>query len=143
MTDAYPYPSSAAVTALMKGNRRSDTRPERALRSELHSRGLRFRKDYLIANASVRVKTDIVFPRAKVAIFVDGCFWHSCPKHGHRPRANTHYWDAKLARNVQRDRRVTAALERAGWMVLRFWEHEPIELTAAVVAEAVSSRGSG
>jgi DNA mismatch endonuclease (patch repair protein) len=136
----YPHPSSAAVTALMKGNRRADTRPERALRSELHRRGLRFRKDMLIAEEGVRVKADIVFPRRRLAVFVDGCFWHGCQEHGRRPRVNARYWEAKLARTRQRDERVTKALSAAGWTVLRFWEHEPMVDDADLIMERLAAQ---
>lgn len=134
----YPHPTSAAVTAAMKGNRRAGTKPEVALRSALHACGLRFRKDYMVTAADgTRAKVDVVFTRARVAIFMDGCFWHGCPEHGHTPKANTHYWEPKLARNRQRDRRVTSALERDGWTVLRFWEHEPLTRVVKQVVAAV------
>jgi len=122
----YPHPTSAAVTAQMKGNRRTDTRPEVALRSALHARGMRFRKDYKVPVPGGRAtRGDVVFPRAGVVVFVDGCFWHGCPEHGHVPRTNSHYWPAKLKRNRARDDRVTTALERDGWTVVRIWEHVP------------------
>lgn len=111
----------------MKGNRRADTRPELALRSALHAQGLRFRKDFqLRTSAGSRVKVDIVFPRDRIAVFVDGCFWHGCPEHGNTPKANTAYWGPKLARNKQRDQRVTGELKADGWSVIRIWEHEPL-----------------
>ncbi|HEY8581984.1 MAG TPA: very short patch repair endonuclease [Capillimicrobium sp.] len=137
----YPHPTSAAVTASMKGNRRADTRPELALRSALHARGLRFRKDLMIRTADgTRTKADIVFTRARVAVFVDGCFWHGCPDHGTKPKANAHYWGPKLAKNRERDARVTAALAADGWTVVRLWEHvavgDGVEQVAAAVARA-------
>jgi DNA mismatch endonuclease (patch repair protein) len=138
----YPHPASAAVTTLMRANRRSGTKPEHLLRSELHRRGARFRKDYLIRAGEVRIKADIVFPRQRVAVFVDGCFWHGCPDHGHLPRSNTHYWTPKLARNAARDKRTTAALERDGWRVVRLWEHVPVADAAAAVL-AVLGRPPG
>lgn len=120
----YPHPTSAAVTAVMKGNRRVNTRPEVALRAALHRLGLRFRKQYLVRLPADRpVRIDVAFPRVKVAVFIDGCFWHSCPEHGRVPRVNQQYWPAKLARNRERDRRVTSALEADGWRVVRIWEH--------------------
>lgn len=122
--DDYPYPSSAAVTAVMKGNRKRDTRPELAVRSALHRRGLRFRKDLPLRVGDVRVRPDVVFPRRRLALFVDGCFWHRCPLHGTRPRVNTSYWEQKLDRNVERDRRQEAVLRSGGWTVIRAWEHE-------------------
>ena len=69
-------------------------------------------------------KPDFVFRRERVALFVDGCFWHCCPKHGTMPVGNRAFWKAKLARNTERDRRVTRSLRKAGWKVLRIWEHE-------------------
>jgi DNA mismatch endonuclease (patch repair protein) len=135
----YPNPTSPAVTAAMKGNRRTNTKPEIALRRELHARGLRFRKDLLVrTSAGVRCKVDIVFPRARVAVFIDGCFWHGCPERGNTPRANKSYWGPKLARNRDRDVRASDALAADGWTVIRAWEHEPCtEVAARVSVEAV------
>jgi DNA mismatch endonuclease (patch repair protein) len=107
----------------MQGNRKRDTRPELALRSELHRRGLRYRIDAKPVG-SLRCRADIVFRRQRVAVFVDGCFWHGCPEHGTRPRTNASYWSAKIARNVERDRLNDAELSGAGWTVVRVWEHE-------------------
>jgi DNA mismatch endonuclease (patch repair protein) len=118
----------------MQGNR-SDSRPEQELRSELHRRGLRFRK-HLNVLPGARCKPDVVFTRARVAVFLDGCFWHSCPLHGTASKSNPDWWAEKLRRNVERDRRNDALLTQAGWTVLRFWEHEPI----ASVADAISER---
>ncbi len=108
----------------MEANRRADTMRERRLRSELHARGLRFRKDFRFAAAGRPVRPDIVFARERVAVFVDGCFWHRCSKHSTAPRANADYWRDKLARNVERDRANDAALNDAGWAVVRVWEHQ-------------------
>lgn len=126
----YPVPSSEAVSRVMRGNRRSDTRLEVRVRSELHRRGLRFRKQLLITAGDVRVRADVAFLRQRLAVFLDGCFWHRCPEHGNSPRANSDYWSTKLDRNVERDRKVLAALETAGWSVLRIWEHVPADLAA-------------
>src|SRR5262245_47670286 len=95
----YPVPSRPAMTAVMRGNRRTDTKPEVALRSALHRRGIRFRKDAHVIAADVRVKADILFRRHRTAVFVDGCFWHGCPQHGNKPKANAGYWGPKLERN--------------------------------------------
>jgi DNA mismatch endonuclease (patch repair protein) len=138
----YPHPTSEVVTRIMRANPRAGTKPEQLLRSELHGRGLRFRKDHLIRAGEVRVKADIVFPRRRVAVFVDGCFWHGCPEHGHVPKANAHYWTSKLARTSARDRRTTAALEDDGWRVVRIWEHVPIDEAAGAVACALRDRGA-
>jgi DNA mismatch endonuclease (patch repair protein) len=125
----------------MQGNRKRDTGPERALRSALFARGLRYRVDHPIRAAEgVRpIRADVVFTAAKLAVFVDGCFWHGCPEHGTRPTRNSHYWDAKLQRNVERDRRYDALLEDAGWTVLRFWEHEDPEMAAAQIEAQLAS----
>jgi DNA mismatch endonuclease, patch repair protein len=119
----------------MRGNRRVDTRPERAVRSLLWRRGLRFRKDLrlrLPTGASAR--PDIVFPRARLAVFVDGCYWHGCPQHARLPAVNVDYWRPKIEGNVARDRRADAALADAGWTVLRVWEHEDVEAAAERIA---------
>jgi DNA mismatch endonuclease (patch repair protein) len=134
----YPHPASPAVTAVMRGNRSRDTRPEVALRSALHRRGLRFRKEYKVELADRRVRVDVAFPSRRLAVFVDGCFWHSCPQHGHAARRNKHYWEPKFDRNRTRDEAVTRGLESAGWRVLRFWEHVPADDAAEAVSEALA-----
>jgi len=137
----YPKPSSAGRSANMRANRRTDTGPELALRRALHGQGYRYRKDHRLDLASgTRVRPDIVFTARKVAVFVDGCFWHCCPEHGSRPAANTWYWEPKLRRNVERDRAADAALGAAGWIVVRLWEHESLEAAVAAVAKAVGAR---
>jgi DNA mismatch endonuclease (patch repair protein) len=118
------WASSPGTRASMLANKRTGTKPEVALRSALHRIGLRFRKDYRIDLDGMRVRPDIVFTRTKVAVFVDGCFWHCCPEHGTQPSRNADYWAPKLRRNVERDRAQDAALEAAGWCVVRVWEHE-------------------
>lgn len=139
---AAPPPSSLAARVAMQGNRGSDTRPEVMLRSALHRRGLRFLK-----NASpivgVRCRADIVFRGARIAVFCDGCFWHRCPDHGTLPRTNGSYWQAKLDRNVQRDRQNDEALRAAGWQVIRVWEHESPAAAATRVAAAVRAARGG
>ena len=121
----------------MRANRRVDTSPERALRSELHRLGLRFRKDLRLQLDGGAVRPDIVFPRVKVAVFIDGCFWHQCPEHGQMPKANREYWAPKLARNVERDRANDAALGENGWTVLRFFEHVPVREAVSAIRHAV------
>jgi DNA mismatch endonuclease (patch repair protein) len=98
---------------------RAATTPELKLRRELHRRGLRFRVD----DRRLPGRPDVAFTRAKVAVFVDGCFWHRCPEHGTLPRNNRDWWRAKLDRNVARDRSKDAALGELGWTVLHVWEH--------------------
>jgi len=133
----YPEPSSDAATKIGKANRRVDTKAEVLLRSSLHRRGLRFRKDHLVRVSGVRVRPDIVFTRIKLAVFVDGCFWHGCPDHQHIPKRNREYWVPKLLANVERDRRVDAALACAGWVAERIWEHEENDCAADRVQRLV------
>ncbi len=133
----YPKPTTPAVSAVMRGNRRADTKPEILVRSALHRAGLRFRKDYLISAGERRVRVDIAFPSKRVAVFVDGCFWHGCPEHGNEPKANTEYWLPKLARNRQRDLANTQMLRWAGWVVVRLWEHVPPSVAATRVEAVV------
>lgn len=118
----------------MRANRKHDTKPEVAVRSLLHAQGFRFRKHYPIKLPDRTVRPDIVFTRQKLAVFIDGCFWHACPIHGNAPSVNTSYWQPKLQRNVDRDRAVDHALTAAGWHVLRAWEHEDHRETAAAIA---------
>ncbi|MGI8797169.1 MAG: very short patch repair endonuclease [Acidimicrobiia bacterium] len=122
----------------MRGNRRRDTKPEVRLRSRLHAGGYRFRVDYRIAAPQRTVRVDIAFPRHRLAVFVDGCFWHSCPDHGTAPRTNADYWNEKLARNSRRDQAIDAALLADGWEVLRVWEHDPPDDAAAHVTDVLS-----
>jgi DNA mismatch endonuclease (patch repair protein) len=111
---------------------RRDTLPERAIRSELHRRGLRFRVDRAPL-PGLRSRADIVFGPARVAVYVDGCFWHSCPEHGTKPKANAEWWDQKLRRNRERDAETDRALREHGWEVVRIWEHEdPVEAAERV-----------
>jgi len=137
----YPHPSSPGRSANMRANRRTDTKPELALRRALHKRGYRFRKDYrLDLDGGRRVRPDIAFTARRVAVFVDGCFWHACPEHGSKPRANDWYWTPKLARNVERDRVADETLASAGWQVVRIWEHDSLEQALAAVIAVVGAR---
>jgi len=136
----YPAPRDAVATSVGKGNRRADTKPEVRLRSGLHRRGLRFRKDLLVRAGEVKVHPDIVFTKARVAVFVDGCFWHGCPEHQVVPKSNREYWAPKLRRNVERDRAADDALTAAGWTVLRMWEHEDVGSAGRLIAQVVRSR---
>jgi DNA mismatch endonuclease, patch repair protein len=123
LTVPYPEPTSESASRIGRANRRQDTRCEVLLRSELHRRGLRFRKDLLVRAGTVRVHVDVAFTRVRLAVFVDGCFWHCCPTHFHMPKSNLSYWVPKLEANVERDHRVDAALRESGWTPLRLWEH--------------------
>jgi DNA mismatch endonuclease (patch repair protein) len=136
-----PHASTPETRRRMQNTRRRDTPAELALRRELHRRGLRYRVDFAPL-PGVRRRADIVFPRARVAVFVDGCFWHSCPQHGTRPRENARWWTEKLEQNRMRDADTNRELDEAGWLVLRFWEHEDAVATAATVLEAVAARTS-
>lgn len=104
---------------IMARVRRRDTRPELTLRRALHAIGLRFRVDRRIKG----IHADIVFPVERVALFIDGCFWHGCPVHATQPKSNTAYWLPKLAENRRRDRRQSRRLRSEGWIVMRIWEH--------------------
>jgi DNA mismatch endonuclease (patch repair protein) len=132
-----PPASTPGTQKSMQSNRRTDTKPEIALRSELHRRGLRFRKDMLIHFDSLSARPDVVFTKAKVAVFYDGCWWHGCSEHGMRPKRNAAFWNQKIDGTIERDRRITAALTDAGWTVIRAWEHEPITEAAERIERAI------
>ncbi len=125
----------------MRGNRRRDTAPELALRRILHKRGLRYRVDYRVPFDRRRT-IDIAFPRQRIAVFVDGCFWHGCEQHTRLPKTNADFWLRKLHVNAERDRQITQRLHGDGWTVLRFWEHDDPTNAATMVAEAVRSARS-
>jgi len=116
----------------MSRQRRRDTEPELLLRRELHRRGLRFRVDAPIPGLPRR-RADVVFTRARIAVFVDGCFWHGCPEHATHPATNAQWWAAKLTRNVERDRETDEHLRAAGWTVLRYWEHADMATASIAV----------
>jgi DNA mismatch endonuclease (patch repair protein) len=107
----------------MQANRSRDTKPELRIRSLLHARGLRFRVNRRPL-PEVRLTADIVFTRARVAVFVDGCWWHKCPEHYKPPGRNADYWLPKVERNVRRDLEIDQLLREAGWTVIRAWEHQ-------------------
>ncbi|WP_078344773.1 very short patch repair endonuclease [Mycobacteroides chelonae] len=133
------YVTSPGRSRNMAAIRRKDTKPEVTLRSTLHRMGYRFRKDHPVRIDGQLVRPDIAFTRRRVAVFVDGCFWHNCPEHGRQPRVNGEYWSPKLEGNARRDRRQTAALEAAGWTVLRFWEHEPLDLAVSAIEQSLAT----
>lgn len=133
------WASSTASRKVMQGNRSRDTTPELAVRRRLHAAGLRFRVAHRPEPCLNRT-ADIVFTKQRIAVFIDGCYWHACPKHRTVARTNASYWSEKLARNVARDADTTSRLQDAGWTVLRFWEHEDPETVAAAVAVAVRSQ---
>lgn len=139
----YPQSTSAAVTARMTGNKSSDTKPEVVFRSLLHRRGYRFKKNLRIETGSRRCRPDVVFPKEQVAVFIDGCFWHACPEHGRIPTGkNGEYWRTKFSRNEERDRLDSAELQKIGWKVLRFWEHEDPDQAALKTIEVLEGERS-
>lgn len=130
------WAQSENIRKSMQGNRSRDTRPELSVRKLLHAAGFRYR----VAARPIptfRRTADILFSRAKVAVFIDGCFWHACPEHYRAPKSHLDYWRPKIERNVSRDIETTAQLEEAGWIVLRYWSHEPSPAIAESVADRV------
>lgn len=117
---SHSWASSPGVRRSMQSNKSRDTTVEVQLRSALHRSGLRFRKNVRPA-PGLRCTADVVFPRALVAVFVDGCFWHYCPEHGSAPKTNAEWWAAKLRATVARDAASRSALERMGWTVVSIW----------------------
>lgn len=134
-----PVPSSQGVSARMSRQRRLGTEPELQLRRLLHARGLRYRVGHPVPGRRRRT-IDIAFTRARLAVFVDGCFWHACPVHGTSPTANGEWWSDKLAGNAARDRDTDVAPASAGWSVLRVWEHVPTEEAASGVLSLLAAR---
>jgi DNA mismatch endonuclease (patch repair protein) len=120
----------------MSEQQQRDTAPEMRLRRALHACGERYRVGYPVPGMS-RCTIDVAFPGRRVAVFVDGCFWHRCPEHRTSPKANSTWWDSKLDANQARDERVSDALASAGWTVIRVWEHEPTASAAARVLDAL------
>lgn len=131
-------PPTARTSARMVRQRRADTGPEIAVRRALHARGLRYRKGF--SALTDRRSIDIAFPSLRIAVFIDGCFWHGCPTHERPTKSNTLWWAEKIARNKQRDGQTNLDLEARGWLVLRFWEHEEPERIADAIAQAVTDR---
>lgn len=123
----------------MQQVRKRDTPCEMALRLTLHSRGLRYRIDVSPLSGE-RFRADLVFRRERVAVFVDGCFWHFCPDHGEVPRSNHEWWTRKFQRNRERDELANTRLLAEGWLPVRFWEHEDMALAADVVQDVVLSQ---
>ena len=131
-----PIPLNEMVRDQFSKMPRRDTKPELALRSELHGRGLRFRRNFRNLPGS----PDIAFTRARLAVFVDGCFWHGCRDHFVAPKNNATWWEAKIDENRSRDRRVDESLVTAGWIPLHIWEHEPVVSAADTVEVLWKSR---
>lgn len=133
-----PVPLDQATTDRMSAQASTDTKPEVVLRKRLYAAGLRYRIHRRVPGT--RRTIDIAFVGAKVAVFVDGCFWHGCPEHGRIPKHNRDWWTAKIEGNAARDADTTRRLIEAGWAVVRIWEHEPVESAAAQVAAVVTRR---
>lgn len=133
-------PSSPEASRRMARVRQKGTSAELALRRELYSRGFRYRVEFEVLRRPHRV-ADIAFPKLKIAVFVDGCFWHGCPIHASWPKQNSEFWKEKIEANQARDLDTNKRLQNVGWTVLRFWEHEsPIEAAVAVAAMVGSAR---
>ena len=135
---ATPPASSPDALTRMKRQRRRDTAPEIALRRELHRLGLRYRV-HRPPLPALRREADVIFPRARVAVFVDSCFWHGCPEHYTAPKANAAFWRAKIARNLARDRAADEGLARLGWIPIRIWEHDVTRCLPGVVARILEA----
>jgi DNA mismatch endonuclease (patch repair protein) len=133
------WASSSHARAAMQGNRSRDTQPELALRRAVHALGLRYRV-HVAPVPALRRRADLVFTRAKVAVFVDGCYWHGCPQHYRQSQANSSYWSQKIAGNRIRDDETSRLLIDAGWDVVRIWEHEDALTGARVVRDRVADR---
>lgn len=134
-----PQASSIEARNRMRANRSRDTKPEKLIRSLLHRRGLRFRVD-VSPIRGVRRRADIVFSRARVAVFVDGCFWHGCPEHATWPKANAEFWREKIETNRRRDLDTNRKFEEEGWVVIRVWEHEDPAEAARLIENMVRAR---
>lgn len=140
ITRSGPVPSSPAVSMRMSGVGHRATGPELALRKRLHAAGFRYRVQFPIPDRPRRT-IDIAFPRWRVAVFVDGCFWHSCPEHRTEPNANHEWWLNKLRSNVDRDLDTDEILRSSGWTVVRVWEHETAEQGYKEVVAALRATG--
>lgn len=132
-------PSSPVVSARMSKQLSKDTAAELAVRKLLHAAGLRYRVEYPVPGMPRR-RIDVAFTSIKLAVLIDGCFWHGCPEHATQPKSNAQWWRQKLDRNMARDSETTEHLVAAGWEVLRFWEHEAPDVVALSIAAAVRRR---
>lgn len=138
----HPGASSPAWSRVMSARaRKGATAPEMHLRRALHALGLRYRVQAKIPSRPRRT-VDISFPRQRIAVFVDGCFWHGCPDHGVKPKSNPDWWQRKIATNQARDADTNAALEAEGWAVIRVWEHEAIDAVTRRIVREIGARRS-
>lgn len=124
----------------MQGQARLDTKPEMLIRKMLFARGLRYRIGYRVPGMARRT-IDIAFPGRRLAVFVDGCFWHKCPEHFVKVKNNAEWWDSKLRTNVERDRSTDEHLQGLGWTVVRVWEHEPPDDATSRICRALEEHG--
>lgn len=136
------WASSERVRRSMRANRGRDTAPELAVRKIVHNAGLRYRVDHRPIPGLNR-RADLVFTRARVAVFIDGCFWHGCPRHHTTAVTNAAFWSEKVESNRARDAETNGLITTAGWQVLRFWEHEVPTDVAVVIIETVRRRVAG
>lgn len=139
MTPKESWASSPRARRVMLGNRSRDTKPEIAVRRACHARGLRYRVDARPL-PTLRRRADLAFPTERVAVFVDGCYWHGCPEHYIASKSNTDYWSEKIERNRARDADTDSALIAAGWRVVRAWQHENPDVVAEAVAVIIRMR---
>ena len=137
-----PAASSRRVHEIMRGLTGVETRPEKVLRSRLHRLGLRFWKERRPL-PDRRITADVVFPRQRVCVFVDGCFWHGCPTHFRTPASNASWWSEKILDNRSRDTRQTKLLRRQGWLVLRYWEHDVIGGRLTMICQEIAAAVEG
>jgi DNA mismatch endonuclease (patch repair protein) len=137
----YPKPppptNSPFVARIMRANKKANTKPELRVRRALHAAGFRYVVHRKVVCSQAIVSVDVMFRRPRVALFVDGCFWHGCSAHGSRPTTNSTYWAAKIQANRERDRDVDAALVASGWLPVRVWEHDSVETAVDKVTEAL------
>ncbi|GII02756.1 hypothetical protein Pta02_47640 [Planobispora takensis] len=140
---AESWASSDAVRASMRSNKSRDTKPELALRKAVHALGLRYRVAVRLPLPGRRRTADLAFPRLRIAVFLDGCFWHGCPEHHSVAKTNSAYWSEKLRANRERDADTDRRLKEAGWSVIRVWEHEdPVEAAQRVATAVRTARAS-
>ncbi|GAB2510799.1 very short patch repair endonuclease [Microbacterium petrolearium] len=130
------WATNATARKVMQGNRGRDTKPELAVRRLVHGRGLRYRVNARV-EPDLRRTADLLFTRARVAVFIDGCYWHGCPDHCAMPKVNVAYWHTKIAGNRRRDIETTSLLRERGWTVLRFWSHELPDAVASRIEAVV------
>lgn len=139
MPSCWPVEVDPVVSARMRITRGRDTKPELLVRRVLHANGRRYRVNVRPV-ASLCRTGDIVFTRHRVVVLIDGCFWHGCPEHFVIPKTRTDWWVGKIEGNKTRDRETTQAWRDAGWTVLRFWEHEPVDEVVDAIEAALGQR---